>query len=79
MLDHAIRLVRGFTSCKPNKMFDVDNTEVASNYEYQVGFSPGKASWTTVPFCIQGEIAIVGTLIPSLLKVKPLGAVMLSG
>ena len=46
-------------------MFVVDNTDVESNSENLVGFSPGKASLTIVPFLIQGEIAIVGTLIPS--------------
>ncbi len=81
MLDHAILLPRGLTpsSARPKIMLVVARIEVESNAEVGVGCSPARNSCTTVPFFIQGEIAMVGTRIPSLSNVKPLEATLLSG
>jgi hypothetical protein len=45
-------------------MFEVAIIEVDSKAEEGVGCSPGKGSWTMVPFLIQGDTAIVGILMP---------------
>ena len=50
----------------PKIFYVVARIDVKSNLEVANGFYPSVGSCTKVPFSIQGEIAIVGILTPSL-------------
>jgi len=63
--DHSTLLVKKFLN--PHYFLSVANTEVEV---YSLSGKGPSGLWTTFPFSSQGDIKMVGILIPSLVKLK---------